>query len=97
MRSSYDRAGPRARSFYEQGNRLIGENKAAAAVQELRRAIQLEPKFGLAYRSMGVAYMMLAKEQSAIQAYQKFVLYEPEHRDTARVRELIAAYFKRAK
>ena len=50
---------------------------------------------GLAYRSLAVAYMLLGREKSAIQAYEKFVEVMPSHRDAPKVKQIIADYHQR--
>ena len=39
--------------------------------------------------------MLLGRERSAIQAYEKFVEASPSHRDASKVKQIIADYYTR--
>lgn len=82
---------------YAKGNRLLNAKKVNLAIRELNKCLDIDPQYGRTYRSLGVAYMLLGRERSAILAYEKFVDYEPDHKDAAKVREIIADYNKRRK
>lgn len=84
-----------ANEHYHRGNRYLGQKKVALAIRELSRCLEIDPLYGKAYRSLGVAYMLIGRERSAIQAYERFVEYEPGHKDVAKVREIIADYYNR--
>ncbi|MFC1609360.1 hypothetical protein ACFL6C_00240 [Myxococcota bacterium] len=87
-------AGP-AELHYKQGNLFLKEKKVALAIEEFKKCLAANPKFGLAYRSLGVAYMLLGREKSAIHAYEKFVTISPGHRDAPKVRQIISDYYAR--
>jgi Tfp pilus assembly protein PilF len=80
---------------YKQGNLFLREKKVALAIDELKKAVAINPSYGVAYRSLGVAYMLLGREKSAVKSYERFVATEPSHRDVAKVREIIADYYRR--
>ncbi len=84
-----------AAAHYRQANSYLNAKKVTLAIEELQMCLKLDPEFGLAYRSLGVAYTLLGRERSAIAAYEKFVTLEPGHRDAAQVRQLVDAYRKR--
>ncbi|HSI04580.1 MAG TPA: hypothetical protein VLC93_08895 [Myxococcota bacterium] len=82
---------------YSKGNRYLNAKKISLAIRELNKCLDIDPTYGRTYRSLGVAYMQLGRERSAILAYEKFVDYEPQHKDVAKVREIIADYYRRRK
>jgi len=84
-----------AEDAYKAGNALIKENKVQQAIDEYKRALTFNPKHGLTYRSLGVAYMKLGREKDAIASYEKFVQYEPGHKDAEKVRGIVTDYYKR--
>jgi tetratricopeptide (TPR) repeat protein len=82
---------------YAKGNRYLNAKKISLAIRELNKCLDIDPTYGRTYRSLGVAYMQLGRERSAILAYEKFVDYDPQHKDVAKVREIIADYYRRRK
>ena len=70
----------------------LKEKKVTLAIAEFKKCLSLSPKHGLAYRSLGVAYYMLGRERSAVQAYSRFVELVPNHRDVPKVKKIIEAY-----
>ncbi len=82
---------------YAKGNRLLNAKKVNLAIRELNKCLDIDPTYGRTYRSLGVAYMQLGRERSAILAYEKFVDYDAQHKDVAKVREIIADYYRRRK
>jgi hypothetical protein len=85
-----------AAGHYRQANALIAEHKAAEAIDELRKSLELDPAFGLAYRSLGVAYMMVGRERSAVEAYDRFAALDPAHADADQARRIVEAYRRRS-
>jgi hypothetical protein len=81
-----------ALGHYRQANQLIADHKPVEAVDELHRTLELEPGFGLAYRSLGVAYMLLGRERSAVEAYERFAAMEPAHADAEAAKRIAEAY-----
>lgn len=82
---------------YAKGNRYLNAKKISLAIRELNKCLDIDPSYGRTYRSLGVAYMQLGRERSAILAYEKFVEYDSQHKDVAKVREIIADYYRRRK
>ncbi len=80
---------------YQQGNLYLKEKKVALAIEEFKKCLVADSNYGVAYRSLGVAYMLLGREKSAIESYEKFVGVVPGHRDVPKVREIIADYYRR--
>ncbi len=80
---------------YKQGNLFLKEKKVTLAIDEFKACLAADAKYGMAYRSLGVAYMLLGREKSAIEAYEKFVQVEPAHKDTDKVRQIIQDYYRR--
>lgn len=85
----------RADQLYLRANQLLSQEKVALAIETLKDAIELNPRHGKAYRSLGVSYMKLGQPRSAIAAYKKFVELSPTHRDAEAARQIIANYSTR--
>jgi hypothetical protein len=84
-----------AELHYRQGNSYLKEKKVGLAIAEYKACLAENSRYGLAYRSLGVAYMLLGREKSAIQAYEQFVKTMPAHRDAGKVKQIIADYYSR--
>ncbi|MBI5508887.1 MAG: hypothetical protein HY903_09050 [Deltaproteobacteria bacterium] len=89
-------SGSAADLYYQQGNLYLKEKKVALAIEEFKKCLAADPSYGVAYRSLGVAYMLLGREKSAIEAYEKFIAVSPGHRDAAKVQQIIADYNRRS-
>ena len=81
-----------AQQHYVQGNVYLKQKKVTLAIDELKKSIKQDPRNGLAYRSLGVAYYMLGRERSAMEAYSRFVVLSPTHKDVPKVKGIIAEY-----
>jgi len=93
---SNTRSGPGAAEvYYQQGNLYLKEKKVALAIEEFKKCLAADPGYGLAYRSLGVSYMLLGREKSAVDAYERFVREAPTHRDAPKVRQIIDDYYRR--
>lgn len=85
-----------AERHYRQGNQyLMTDKEAPAAIVEFKKCIAIMPSHGLAYRSLGIAYMTLGQEHDAVRAYEKFVELLPDNRDAKHVKNIIADYYRR--
>ena len=73
----------------------MSENKAALAIIEFKAAITLSPNFGLAYRSLATANMMISNNAAAAVAYRRFIELEPKHPDVPKVQEFLEDYDKK--
>jgi hypothetical protein len=83
-----------ARRHYLAGNQFLNENRVEDSIKSLELAITENPHFGLAFRSLGIAYMRAGNIEQAVSFYQRFVELEPEHADTPEVKKVIAKYQK---
>lgn len=84
-----------AERLYVRANRFLHERKYQLAIVTLKDCLELDPRHGGAYRSLGVSYMTLGQERAAIQAYEKFIRILPTHRDAGAVRQIIADFRSR--
>ncbi|MBJ81180.1 MAG: hypothetical protein CMH60_07690 [Myxococcales bacterium] len=82
----------KARSHYLAANQFLNENRVKEAIASLEMAIAENPHYGLAFRSLGIAYMREGNIEQAVSFYKRFVELEPEHVDTAQVKKVIAKY-----
>jgi serine/threonine protein kinase len=76
---------------YSQGMRALSLGGERVAIPSLRQATELDPKFALAYASLGTAYANLHETDLARQNYQK--AYDLRSRVSAREQYVIAAYY----
>ena len=70
------------------GNQVFYCNRAAAhskmnnhyaAVEDCKRAIDMDPAYGKAYGRMGLAYACVDKHKEAIECFKKAIELEPEN------------------
>jgi tetratricopeptide (TPR) repeat protein len=79
--SQKDRA-EKSRIHYERGMRYTRELDMKEAILELKYAIHLDPSFELPYYQLGVIYQKVGAFESAIEHYQAFLKFDPDHLDT---------------
>ena len=54
-------------------------NNHYAAVEDCKRAIDMDPNYGKAYGRMGLAYSCVDKHKEAIECFKKAIVLEPEN------------------
>ena len=54
-------------------------NNHYAAVEDCKRAIDMDPAYGKAYGRMGLAYACVDKHKEAIECFKKAIELEPEN------------------
>ncbi|MBN1960156.1 MAG: hypothetical protein JW841_04360 [Deltaproteobacteria bacterium] len=81
--------------YYHEANAKLANHNPQAAIIALKRSIDIDPSYSLAYRSLGIAYMLIGEENSAINAYEKFIALAPGHRDAAKIHQLVTEYRRR--
>src|SRR4029077_6258292 len=67
-----------ARRAYDRGTKLYEKGQYAEASIELRRAVQKDPKFGEAYRELGLTELRQGSPQAAANALQHAVALMPD-------------------
>jgi Flp pilus assembly protein TadD len=73
------------------GRSLIRQTKYAEAEQSLRRAVELGgPEVNEGYRFLGGIYMETGDNKRAVEALEKYLTLEPNAKDAAAVREILA-------
>ena len=82
----------RVREHYQKGNRYLSANKPALAIGQFRAAIALAPEFGMAFRSLAIASIVVGNNQDAAKAYTRFIELEPTHRDVHKIRAFLERY-----
>jgi hypothetical protein len=50
-----------------------------------------KPKYGVVYRSLGIAYAMLGDTEKSVTNYEKYLKLVPEAKDKEKVEAIIAA------
>ncbi len=76
---------------YSQGRKLQGEQGDAAAVPYLKRALELDPNFAVAYAALGVAYDNTGRTNLALENYKK--AYDLRNRVSQKERLSIEALY----
>jgi len=70
-------AAKQAEAVKQEGDRLAKAGQYAAALEAYSRAIQIDPKFAAAYKSMGMAHRRLRQLENAIQDYGQAIEIDP--------------------
>jgi tetratricopeptide (TPR) repeat protein len=81
-----------ARRLWVKGNRLLLKGEVTEAIRTLARAIEYDPAYAKAYRSLGVAFAKNGDTALAVQSYKEYLRRAPEAPDADQVRRIIEAY-----
>jgi hypothetical protein len=84
-----------AEQHFQAATGYMKEKKVPLAIDELNKALAANPKDGKSYRLLGMAYTMAGREKSAIEAFEKFLKYEPGHKDAPKVKAIIDDFYRR--
>jgi tetratricopeptide (TPR) repeat protein len=68
-----------ADSFYNYGLALADDKRFEEAIEAYKKAVHLNPQYGLAYNNLGSAYENIDDEDSAFEAYKKAIEINPMH------------------
>ena len=71
-----------ARAFASRGAANIRLGDENAAIQDLNKAIDLDPRYSLAYFHRALAYSELGRPETAIQDLDKAIQLDPQNADT---------------
>jgi tetratricopeptide (TPR) repeat protein len=88
-------SGNKAMAHYTAAMAHMKNKKIGLAIEELNKCIAADPSFAQAFRSLGIAQTLLGRERAATQAFERFVKLAPNHRDTPRIKQIIADYHRR--
>jgi outer membrane biosynthesis protein TonB len=88
-------AGGGADEHYAAAVGYVKQKKPTKAIDELKKAIKANSRHAKSYRLLGMAFKMIGQEKKAIQAWERFVKLDPGHADSAKLRAIIADYYKR--
>ncbi len=72
-------APPQARKAYEKGQQALDKQKFAAAEPELRRAVELHPRFAIAWYALGRVYAGTGRAADARQALDQAVASDAKY------------------
>ncbi len=67
-----------AKDWYLRGQALVKANKAQKAREAFTKAIELDPKYAVAYCDRGYAYFILGDNQQAIKDYDRAIQLNPQ-------------------
>lgn len=68
----------KAVKLYEEGTELMGAKKYEKAVQKLRKAVEIDPKFAWAWDHLGLTYRYMGQFDKAIEAYETSLVINPD-------------------
>ena len=68
-----------ADSFYNYGLALADDKKFEDAIKAYKKAVALNPQYGLAFNNLGSAYENIDDEEAALDAYKKAIEINPQH------------------
>jgi tetratricopeptide (TPR) repeat protein len=74
-------APPEARAAYEKGVRAYNKQKFPEAQKQLEKAVEIDPKFAVAWYSLGVCLGAQNKAKDAAAAYRRSVAADPKYPD----------------
>ncbi len=77
-------AGPSARSYVEQAIPLANRGQCARAVELLKRAVAIDPRYVRAYTWLGFCYAKMGRNKDAIAAFNTVIALSPPNSDDAR-------------
>ena len=66
-----------AEQQFREGMSLVGRNEIDAGINQLRKAVELNPFHSQAYFNLGVAYGIKGKEAEATEAFKKVIEIDP--------------------
>jgi cytochrome c-type biogenesis protein CcmH/NrfG len=87
-----DDAPQTADGYYDEAREMMKSSKTLLAVDLLKKAIAQNPRHAPSFLLMGKAYATLGREQKAIEAFERFVKLEPDHKDAEKLRGVIEAF-----
>jgi hypothetical protein len=82
-------AGPTARAYVEQAVALANAGECPKAVELLRRAVALDPRYVRAYTWLGFCYAKMGKNREAVDAFNRVIALAPKSDDARSARAWI--------
>lgn len=76
-------------AYYNLGATLINRNKPQDALEPLKKAVELDPKYANAHYQLGMTYIQLGNMNDAVPALQKYVDLAPNDPQAQVAKELI--------
>ena len=81
---------PTAESYVDQAISLYNKGECAKAIDPLKKAIALDPRYARAHSWLGLCYVKLGRNQEAVAAFQKVIAIAPNSEDATRARQWLA-------
>lgn len=75
--------------LFNEAARLINEGKDAEAETSLKRAVEVDEKFAVAWYELGMVYVRTGKSAEAKAALTKYLELEPKGKDAATAKEML--------
>lgn len=82
--------GPSAQAYVEQAIALYNKGEYARAVDVLKKALALNPRYGRAHSWLGLCYVKLGRNQEAIAAFKQVIVLAPNSEDAKVARQWLA-------
>jgi len=83
-------AGPSAQTYLEQAIAFHNKGECVKAIEVLKKALAVDPKYVRAYTWMGFCYARLGKKPEAIEAFNRVVTLAPKSDDARVAKQWIA-------
>ncbi len=80
--------------IYKQGLLHLKHKKVGMAIDSFDKVIAMNPNYAPAFRTLGISHTILGNKKTAMKYFEKFVVLAPDHRDTPRLRQIIADFRK---
>ncbi|MFL6244636.1 MAG: tetratricopeptide repeat protein [Thermoanaerobaculia bacterium] len=78
-----------ASKLFNEAARLINEGKDAEAEASLKRAVEVDEKFAVAWYELGMVYVRAGKSAEAKAALTKYLELDPKGKDAATAKEML--------
>lgn len=82
----------KATKLWAEANTLYEKKKLKQAVAKVNESLELDPTFGRSHRLLGVLYVALKKNDSAVTHYERYLALEPDAADAAEVQKIVDDY-----
>lgn len=87
LAASHVAAAPSAEAYVEQAITLYNQGRYARAVEVLRKAVALNPRYARAYAWLGLCHVKLERNQEAIDAFKRVIVLSPGSADARIARQ----------
>lgn len=80
---------PRAREFFEKGQRALANGRLRAAKNLLRSCVAVDPKHAQCHRALGILHAQTGDAKASVKHYEEYLKLAPDAEDASRVKEML--------